>query len=290
MNHDMHETKQHGKLSFPYIVYRGNLPVYIRSYPLHWHDEMEIITVTKGCGLITVQSGQYTVHTGDLILIQPQIIHAIDQLGDSPMEYYNILFRFSLLGSPSGDSCYDKYLKPLAEGTMRTPVHIPVTDPLNQRLRPYIDDLTANRKERYTSHELMVKSNLFAILYHLQPYCTDISDVERSLQFTYEKIKSVLLYVQENYAEPITVEQASRLCGFSSSHFMKLFRELTGTSFTQYLKDLRLEIAADQLQCTTHKIIDIAEATGFDNPSYFTRSFTARYGVTPSAFRKGARI
>lgn len=67
---------------------------------------------------------------------------------------------------------------------------------------------------------------------------------------------------------------------------MKLFKELTGRTFTQYLKDFRLELAADQLAGSSRKIIEIAENTGFANHSYFTRSFIAKYGVSPSDYRK----
>ena len=52
MNNDiMHETKTHGQLFFPFIVYRGMLPEYIDSYPLHWHEEFEIIYRLEKTGL-----------------------------------------------------------------------------------------------------------------------------------------------------------------------------------------------------------------------------------------------
>ena len=46
-NPQIHETKTHGKITFPYIIYRGNIPEYIVSYPLHWHEEMEFIYIKK---------------------------------------------------------------------------------------------------------------------------------------------------------------------------------------------------------------------------------------------------
>ena len=66
---------------------------------------------------------------------------------------------------------------------------------------------------------------------------------------------------------------------------MKLFKELTGKSFSQYLIDYRLEIAARQLVETTDKIIDLAENVGFHNASYFSRAFQSKYGETPSTYR-----
>lgn len=282
----MHETKTHGKLSFPYIVYRGSIPEYIQSYPLHWHDEMEIIYVTGGKGLVTVQTKKYALRTGDILIILPQMVHSIEQLDSNPMEYFNILFQFSLLGGSASDKCYEKYFKPFYEHTRSISPQLSSDDPLNSLIQPYISDLIANRKQNDGGYELMIKSDLLAIMHYLNLYSTQASSEELSLHTTYRKLKKVISFVQTNYSTPLSVPLAADACGFSASHFMKLFRKLTGKSFTQYLKDFRLEIAADQLAGSTQKIIEIAENTGFNNHSYFTRSFMDKYGVSPSEYRK----
>lgn len=282
----MHETKTHGKLSFPFIVYRGNIPEYICSYPLHWHEEMEIIYVTKGCGTVFVQSQKHTLQTGDMIIIPPQIVHSIEQLDDETMEYFNILFQFSLLQDNPADGCYEKYFLPFYKHTRTFPFYLTADERLNQLLLPYVTDLIENRKKSYTNYQLMVKSDLLAIMHYLNQYSIPSDNIELSLQNTYDILKKLLLYVWENYSDTISVRQAADICGFSKSHFMKLFKELTGTSFSQYLKNYRLEIAAGRLVDTKQKIVEIAENTGFNNHSYFTRSFFQKYGMSPSDYRK----
>ena len=285
MDHSvMHETKTHGKLSFPYTVYCGNIPEYLHSYPLHWHDEMEIIYVTGGRGIVTIQTSEYTAQTGDLLILPPQIVHSMKQLGNESMTYFNILFHFSLLNG--SDNCYEKYIRPFYEHTRTVPPYFPAGSEPNRLMLPYICDLIANRKKSYTGYELMIKSHLFVLMHYLNLYSARISDGELSLQSTYDKLKKLLLYIQGSYDKPISVADAAAVCGFSESHFMKLFKELTGRTFTQYLKDFRLELAADQLAGSNRKIIEIAENTGFANHSYFTRSFIAKYGVSPSDYRK----
>ena len=88
------------------------------------------------------------------------------------------------------------------------------------------------------------------------------------------------------YAQEISVAQAAGMCGFSESHFMKLFRELTGVSFTQYVKHLRLETAANLIKTTDRRVGEIAESVGFRNLSYSTRAFEDRYHLSPSAYRQ----
>ena len=287
-NKNLHESQIHGQLSFPYIVYKGKIPEFFSSYPLHWHDEMELIYVRSGQGIITIQAHQYIVKSDDIVIIPPQMVHSIEQYQKSKMEYFNILFHFSLLNYSTNDTCYEKYFKPLYCHTKLPSLYLDPEVDLNRFLRPYIMYLIENRKKSYTSDELMVKSNLFAIMHYINLYSSPTSSAELSLKNNYDKLKNLLLHIQSNYDRTITVKDASAICGFSPSHFMKLFKELAGKSFSQYLIDYRLEIAARQLVESSYKIIDIAENVGFHNVSYFSRAFHSKYGVTPSAYRNNA--
>ena len=75
-------------------------------------------------------------------------------------------------------------------------------------------------------------------------------------------------------------------CGYSASHFMRWFKEMTGTSFAGYLIEFRLARAAGELKNTNDTVLEIAERTGFDNLSNFNRLFKKKFELTPSQFRK----
>ena len=66
---------------------------------------------------------------------------------------------------------------------------------------------------------------------------------------------------------------------------MRWFKNMTGSSFTSYVNDRRLAAAAENLRRTDHKIVTIAEDSGFSNLSNFNRQFKARYGMTPGEYR-----
>lgn len=285
MENILHETKVHGKLTFPYMVYRGQLPEYIQSFPVHWHKEMEIIYVVNGHGTVTVQRSKYNLCEGDIILIQPETLHSIEQLDNQHMEYFNIIFDFNLLESDTS-YCYINFLKPIYEHTKTVPVYIKDNEPLSDLITPHIKYLIENRKQKFSGDELMVKSNLYAIIHHINKFCTETSGLSLKLESNYNKIKEVLMYVHTHYSEKLTVENASSLINYSPNYFSKLFHELTGTSFIQYVINYRLDIASEKLINTKLTITEIAEETGFSNLPYFTRSFTAKYGSTPNAYRK----
>lgn len=282
----LHETKIHGTIDFPYIVYHGKIPDFIHSYPLHWHDEAEIIYVTKGCAKITVWSNTYHVQEGDIVILMPHVIHSIEQLDSHHAEYFNIVFHFSILEKPEENSRYDKYLKPFLAHEKSVNCYEPKGTKLNTCLTPLLLSLIENRRNSYTTCEYLVKSNLFMIMHYLNQACINTDKNEVLLQENYHKLKTVLYHVQNSYAQNITIKQAAALCGFSESHFMKLFKELTGMSFTAYLVNYRLELSAKQLIETDQKIIDIATNCGFNNHSYFTRAFLKKYNLTPAKYRR----
>ena len=281
----LHETKIHGTLDFPYIVYPGRIPEYIQSYPRHWHQEAELIYVTGGHLKVCVWSEAFHVTSGDIVIVLPHAIHSIEQIGSERAEYYNIVFDFSIFGKDAG---YDKYLKPFLTHEKTVNYCERKGSPLNESLKPLLLSLIEHRKSSYTTHEYLVKSHLFMIMHLLNRHCVDAEENELALHQTYDKLKAALYWVQLSYAKKTPIKKAAALCGFSESHFMKLFRELTGMSFTAYLINYRLELAANQLTKTDLSIIEISGNCGFHNHSYFTRAFVKKYGVTPTAYRKDA--
>ena len=84
----------------------------------------------------------------------------------------------------------------------------------------------------------------------------------------------------------ITIADAATEVGISQSHFMKYFKNTMGTSFIDYLNEYRLTMASRLLQSSDSSILAISEEVGYDNLSYFNRTFKKRYGMTPSAYRK----
>ncbi|MDG0790181.1 AraC family transcriptional regulator [Cohnella ginsengisoli] len=92
--------------------------------------------------------------------------------------------------------------------------------------------------------------------------------------------------MERSYAEPITLEELSRICSFTPSYIIRLFKEAFGSTPIQYLQELRLNAAICYLETTDLPIQEIAEMTGFSNLHYFSRLFKAKLGDSPSAWRK----
>lgn len=279
----LHETKIHGTVDFPFVVYAGRIPEYITAFPRHWHEEAELIYVTGGLLNVTVWAQSYLLEPGDIVIVLPHAIHAIEQVRAEKAEYYNIMFNFSILGE---DRLADKYLKPFLNHEKNVNCLEPAGSELNLKLKPLLESLIRHRKDSYSTHEYLVKSNLLMVMHLLNQYCVDAKEEDLALRLTYNRLKAALDWVQRSYAMDTPVKQVADLCGFSASHFMKLFKELTGMGFTAYLINYRLELAANQLAGTDLNVIEVASNCGFHNHSYFTRAFAKKYGMAPVKYRK----
>ena len=277
---DGQEVKVHGSEVFPFAVYRGIIPTFIPAYPLHYHEEMELIYCETGCGSITIDRGIVTLHPGDVAVILPGQIHAIAAAG--AFRYYNILFRFSLLEPPDSET-YRRFLAPLADGSMEVPAHIQKDSPLGRELSENIGTLIEKRKENTA---LRIKACLYGVLDALCKAATPARHPAGAEHRDTRLLRQTVQYVDRHYPEKITVATISAQCGYSSSHFMKRFHDLTGTSFAQYLIHFRLEKAAALLRGSRCTALEIATQCGFSNASYFTRAFTRQYGVPPTAYRQ----
>ena len=93
-----HETKAHTSAEFPYNTYLCSIPLDFPGVPLHWHDELELVVIKRGQGFVSVDFDKRLVHSGDIIIIPPRCLHAIEQDDTFKLEYENIIFSgFSTL-------------------------------------------------------------------------------------------------------------------------------------------------------------------------------------------------
>lgn len=101
-----------------------------------------------------------------------------------------------------------------------------------------------------------------------------------------EMIARAVDYTQQNYADKeLSLESVCAAFGVSQTQFSLLFKRKMGTSFLQFLLDLRIGAAKDLLAHSSRKIYQIAEETGFGDASYFSYCFRQRCGLSPKEYR-----
>jgi two-component system, response regulator YesN len=101
-----------------------------------------------------------------------------------------------------------------------------------------------------------------------------------------DSIGEAIRFIQDHYQEDISAEQAALHANMSISYFSLLFKQVTGSTFLDYLTGYRMERACFLLLHTEMKTYEIAEKVGYGDPRYFSQVFRKRLNVTPSEYRK----
>ena len=278
----LQETKQHGAVRFPFNLYPCTIPGDFPQVALHWHDSMELVFVKRGTGLIQVGTVTYPAYMGDIFIFTPGTLHALRQAEGQSMEYENIMFELELLGG-AGDLCAEKYILPLQSGRLALAVRLTPNDLCYLSAAACLREVEDANRSKLPGYELVVKGALLRFLALLiaqgkQQLPAETADTQR--------LKAVLQWLSTHYAEELRVADAAGVCSFSSSHFMRWFRQMTGQSFIAFLNAYRLNTAAEALHTTDETVLTIASQCGFENLSYFNRAFKAHFGTTPREYRK----
>jgi len=112
-------------------------------------------------------------------------------------------------------------------------------------------------------------------------YVFEFGDIKHS--DTMQKIAS---YVKNNYMNRITLEDISDHVYMSKSYISKIFKEEMNISLTSYINKVRIEKATHLLLNQSLSIADVANLTGFDDQSYFTKQFKIVTGLSPKKYRE----
>ena len=243
----------------------------------HWHKEIELIYVRSGSCLLSITDQTFLAHAGDLTVCESGMIHYSDSHGmDNVLDF--LIFDTSILGPLFQNPGFMHPLITKAELD---------TFGLSGQLTDLIDTVSRELEQKKPFYQEVVSSSIqafWALLKRCHPRtdAEQLPDDRRSRMLG--DLQDLLSYIDEHYADNITLEFAASRMNFSNSHFSKTFKKLMGINFVTYLNLVRVERAASQLRNTGKKITDVALSCGFNNIRTFNRVFKEITGYTPSQF------
>lgn len=246
-------------------------------FPAHWHDRVELLQIVSGSMDIYLDHKNMTAHTGEVIIIMPNMIHC----GFSGREgiHYNMI-AFDIRKFCNATLTSDKYLTSiLRQGSN----FCSVTD--NAEVIKALDTLTAFLSDDQCS-PLRAVGKIYELIGLLYQHCTVST---RQLHRPDERFGAVLSYISNHYTENISAKSISSQFGYDETYFCRRFKEATGITTMNYIRILRLEMAQRLLQTGTEDIRSIAFRCGFSDVSYFSNCFRRYWGVTPTECRSAAR-
>jgi len=99
------------------------------------------------------------------------------------------------------------------------------------------------------------------------------------------KISNALEYISENYKSPISIESLAEISHLSISQFRRNFKKVFKMSPLQFILKLRIQASCNLLRSSDDGLLEIAEASGFSDQSYFSKQFKQHIGLSPGHYR-----
>ncbi len=281
---DLHdqELKKHGDPAFPIACYADNLEV--DKVPWHWHDEWELIVITEAPAEVFVENHRIPLKAGDGIFINTKALHAISE--ESTGKLHSAVFHPRLVGGNTDSHFWTSLVSPLLSNDSARYFVLQQDVEWEQNVMTHFMKAWEAVAEEPDDYQNLTRYELSAALHTLVKHA-DFEESSLSAQelANANRIRTMLEYIEANYNEDLTVEKIAESISASESVALRCFQQMLHTSPIQYVKEVRLKKAAEQLLNTHKSAKEVAMDCGFNDISYFTRAFKKAYGVTPGQYR-----
>lgn len=249
----------------------------------HNHDFLELAYVWSGEGKYQIEGQVYSVHEGDLLIINPGVKHQALRSESGVMPATEFFVGFSDIQIP--DYPYNFLPIPSGEHIIHT------TGEFRQKISRICSSMELENVVCREGRYFMMKSYLMQmILLVIREQCEEISQTgsyafeSANKQYVVERIVN---YFEEHYNEKISLDQIAENMYLSPFYISKIFKSEIGDTPIRYLINIRLEKAKMLLEEENNSSIqEIAGMVGYDDAYHFSKLFKKRYGISPSQARR----
>ena len=279
-NYDQNEDRLRGTYEFPFEFHHitSSHPRYVMSY--HWHVEYEVIRILKGSLLVTLDKKNLQANAGDVIFIHSGILHS----GIPDHCVYQCIV-FDMNHFLSLNAAGNAYIPRIIHQDIMIFHHFSDKQPEILRCINSLFDSMEQKNEGYEMIVLGQFYHFFGLIfgnnYYLESSSQPRKDYKRILQ-----LKNVVKFIEKNYTRPLTLQELSASVSMSPKYFCRFFSEMTHQTPMDYLNRQRIAKACLQLDTTDDSITDVAYSNGFNDLSYFIRTFKKYKGITPGKYKK----
>lgn len=250
----------------------------------HYHNVYEIYYMLEGQRYYFIKDRTYNIMKGDIVLININEVHrTFYSSGSTNSQRVLINFDSSYIDDFTKndkdthfEECFTKNINVIR---------------LNINEQQYIEALLSRMKSEKdsteTGHIVFTKILLIELLIFLNRTASRIETaIYEHPSAIHKKISDMVVFINNNYAEDITLGFMAKKYHISLYHLSRLFKRVTGFSFIEYLNLVRVRAAQKVLTETSLKVSQVANDTGFDSITHFGRTFKSVTGLSPLQYRK----
>ena len=284
------ELVEHGSAPFPLDNIYDDFSI-MDTVEWHWHTELEIGVLLRGSLHVSIDTEKYYLKEGDAFFINSEVLHFMSDPEHSGCLLRSVVFHPRLVGASRDSVFFQGYVNPLLGNHNFKGMIFRHDDKTQGKQIENLLKAIALCDGKPVGYELLTRSllseiilYLFAIQHHVQE---EVSAADRRNEL---RFREMLRMIEMKYHSTITLKDLADAAFISKTECIRCFKCITGRTPIQYIKEYRLQKAAKLLASTDMNISRAAESCGFLEMSYFTRCFRKQYSMTPSEYRKQARI
>lgn len=265
---NFYEPHTHKDPSFPIIFHMDTMQKYQSNFLPHWHESLEILYILHGTINVLADAASVTAGKDEIIVINSNNVHYIQTLAEESQYYCLIIDRkfceeFNL---DTGEVVFQRQIQ---------------DHELGEKFK-IINEEFHLRKSLYKAKIKAEAMDLVISLY--RNYTVAESSLSRQIKNDkIEIIKKAIRYIQSNYTQAITITSISAEIGISKYYFCRIFKEITGYTTVSFLNIVKCNNAKKLLQSGKYGVEEAALLSGFDNLSYFSKTYKKHMGNLPSS-------
>jgi AraC-like DNA-binding protein/mannose-6-phosphate isomerase-like protein (cupin superfamily) len=249
----------------------------------HAHNSFEIYYLRSGERYYFIKDRSYHVKRGDLVLIQPNVLHKTMQ-SDSPQhERILINFRESFLSRIHHEIAPDLFCI-FDEGPVLN------LDSLELAMvESIIEKMMREQKQAEPGAEGYIKlllSELLLLAYRNVRRNDSKNKPSEHPTTLHRKVSDIVKYINEHFHEPLSLKALAEHFHISSYYLCHIYKEATGFTVIEYVNSLRVQEAQRLLKTTRYSVTGITEKVGFESSTHFGRIFKSVCGMSPLQYRK----
>lgn len=272
---------------FPYIASRAELDKYIgHTAPWHWHKAIELFYVESGALEYETSNGKILFPAGSGGMVNANVLHMTRAVSrtEETIQLLHI-FDVSLLAGEQGSRIERRYIAPIVSATQIQLIALFPENPVQHKILELI--LEAFRlSESEFGYEIKLREALTQIWLLLFSQYHVILSQKGKHNKSNDKIKQMLIYIYEHYAEKIMISELAAAAYLSERECFRVFQDCLHMTPVEYLKSYRLQIACQMLAKGNEPVTVIGSACGLGSSSYFGKVFRAYTHCTPTEYRK----
>lgn len=242
----------------------------VQPFPNHFHEHYVLGLVEHGQRTLCCKNQEYALQPGDILLFNPGDSHGCTQSDGGTFAYRAFNIPQSTMLALTEELTGTGTLPCFAQNVLRD-------DALADCLRS-LHELVLQRRSDFQKEEL-----LFYLFSALLDRCGQLPAHDPSA--CTQEVEAACAFIQQHYAEHLTLEQFCRCAGLSKSTLLRTFVQAKGVTPYRYLETVRIQ-RARQLLGQGLFPAEAALRTGFADQSHFTKTFSRFIGLTPGLYRK----